>query len=77
MSDLYFVGINFIWSVCWDMFVNEIFGNSGCDNCCGSFMDVVDCMDDMLIYCCWVGGVYICKFIWVVFQNFGNESYWL
>lgn len=76
MSDPYPVGINPTWSVRWDTPVNETFGNSGCDNCRGSLMDVADRMDDMLTYRRWVGGVHTRKPIWAVPQNFGNESYW-
>lgn len=76
MSDPYPVGITPDWSVNWGTPVNETFGNSGCDNCKGSLMDVADRMDDMLNYRRWVGGAHARKPIWAVPQNFGNESYW-
>ncbi|KAH8180247.1 hypothetical protein LIA77_01766 [Sarocladium implicatum] len=76
MSDPYPVGITPDWSVRWHTPVNETFGNSGCDNCRGSLMDVADRMDDMLNYRRWVGGTHARKPVWAVPQNFGNESYW-
>ncbi|KAL2209673.1 hypothetical protein CC79DRAFT_1271127, partial [Sarocladium strictum] len=76
MSDPYPIGITPDWSVRWHTPVNETFGNSGCDNCRGTIMDVADRIDDMMNYREWVGGVHARKPVWAVPQNFGNESYW-
>lgn len=76
MTDPYPVGINATWSIPWGTPVNETLGNSGCDNCKGSLMDVADRVDDMMNYRRWVGASHARKPVWAVPQNFGEEYYW-
>ncbi|KAK7736674.1 hypothetical protein SLS53_006881 [Cytospora paraplurivora] len=85
MEDAYPVGINATWSKKWHTPVNRTYGDSGCDNCAGSLLDVAARVDDLHAYGSWVSsgsgsgsgsGVTRRKPVWAVPQAFSGEEYW-
>ncbi|PSR75243.1 hypothetical protein BD289DRAFT_487184 [Coniella lustricola] len=79
MQDAYPVGINATFSTKWDTPVNLTYGDSGCDNCVGSYnlLNVPQRIDDFQQYARWIGGAEtVRKPIWAVPQAFSGEDYW-
>lgn len=77
MEDAYPIGINATYSKKWDTPVNRTYGDSGCDNCAGSLLDVPARVDDFHKYAGWLGGSAVArKPVWVAPQAFSGEQYW-
>ncbi|ROW07338.1 hypothetical protein VMCG_03939 [Cytospora schulzeri] len=77
MEDVYPIGINATYSKKWDTPVNLTYGDSGCDNCIGSPLDVPARVDDYHKYASWIGGSAVTrKPVWAVPQAFSGEQYW-
>lgn len=77
MEDAYPIGINTTYSTKWDTPVNLTYGDSGCDNCAGTVLDVPARVDDFHTYGRWIGGSALTrKPVWAVPQAFSGEQYW-
>ncbi|KAF8628579.1 hypothetical protein AX17_005975 [Amanita inopinata Kibby_2008] len=75
MQDAYMIGNNVTHSTVWGTACTVDFGDCGCDNCQGSFMDISNRMDEFR-YRLFVDAWERTKAVWTVPQGFGNETYW-
>lgn len=77
MVDPYPIAMNPRWSKPYNTFVNENYGDSGCDNCNGSFTDITTRIDSTRDRAR-LAGHYREKPAWIVPQAFndGGEEFW-
>ncbi|OCB91484.1 hypothetical protein A7U60_g1259 [Sanghuangporus baumii] len=75
MQDAYPIGINATFSVRWNTPCTRDYGDCGCDNCVGSFLDISNRMDEFAERLD-VLGESRTKTVWAVPQAFGGSEYW-
>ena len=74
MQDTYPIGINATFSVRWHTPCTPDFGDCGCDNCEGSFLDISNRMDEFAERLDVLGETRT-KTVWTVPQAFGGSEW--
>ncbi|KIY48491.1 hypothetical protein FISHEDRAFT_65755 [Fistulina hepatica ATCC 64428] len=72
-EDVYMIDINATYSIVWDTVCTRDYGDCGCDNCIGAFVDIARRVDEFRARFVADGWV---KTVWGVPQAFGNATYW-
>lgn len=77
MVDPYPIAVNTRWSKPWATFVDENYGDCGCDNCNGTFYDITTRIDSARDRAR-LSGFHRDKPVWIVPQAFddGQQEFW-